>query len=111
MPRGLKVCEALEQELQRFGLTSASVRYSSDCGCYSSYLLQRWSDTWSNYINVEEQNSQRIRMLPHRYKYSRSGDDDVNRFFPCSYWPPHEILRSLVTRVFYVYTVCAVPVE
>ena len=51
-----RVREALEQELQRFGFASATVRYSGDCGSSSGYLLQRWSETWSNYIDVEEDN-------------------------------------------------------
>lgn len=63
-----RVCEALEQELQRFGFTSARVRYSGDCGSSNSYLLQRWSETWSNYIDVEEdddlEDKDRVTVVP-----------------------------------------------
>lgn len=52
-----RVREALEQELQRFGLTSTRVRYSGDNGGSNSYILQRWSETWNSYIDVEEDNN------------------------------------------------------
>ena len=51
-----RVCESLEKELERFGLTSTRVRYSGDSGGSNSYLLQRWSETWNIYIDVEEEN-------------------------------------------------------
>ena len=50
------VRECLEKELERFGLASIRVRYSSDSGGSNSYLLQRWSDAWNNYIDVEDEN-------------------------------------------------------
>lgn len=50
------VRESLEKELERFGLASVRVRYSSDSSGSDSYLLQRWSDAWNNYIDVEDEN-------------------------------------------------------
>ena len=51
------VRESLEKELERFGLERVGrVRYSGDSGGSNSYLLQRWSDTWNNYIDVEDEN-------------------------------------------------------
>ena len=50
------VRESLQKELERFGLTSPRVRYSSDSGGSNSYLVQRWSDAWNNYIDVEDEN-------------------------------------------------------
>lgn len=45
----------MEKELTRFGLNSVSIRYSGDCGSSNSYLLQRWSTTWNNFVDVEEE--------------------------------------------------------
>ena len=51
------VIEVLKQELARFGDVAAMVQLSGeesdDTGNSSVYLLQKWSNTWGTYIDVE----------------------------------------------------------
>ena len=52
-----RVIEVLKQELARFGDAAAVVQLSGeesdDTGNSSVYLLQKWSNTWGAYIDVE----------------------------------------------------------
>ena len=50
-----EVRAAIEKELTRFG-PPVNVRYSGECGSSNAYLLQRWSTTWHNFIDVEDEN-------------------------------------------------------
>ena len=62
------VFQLLELELKRFGKTTARVQYSGDCGSSNSFLLQRWSDTWNNFVDVESaddlEDRDRITVVP-----------------------------------------------
>ena len=49
------VVEVIKEELVRYGDTAAVVQLSGEGSTDGSvYLLQKWSDVWGTYVDVEE---------------------------------------------------------
>ena len=61
----VNVCEALQEELSRFGITGARVQLAGNSG---NFLLQKWSTTWNSYVDVENiselEDKDRITVVP-----------------------------------------------